>query len=420
MQWRGELTSGEPWPDGDVFAQNALLIRLAQVCRRHGGRAVIVGGAIRDHMLHRPVRDVDVEVHGLQGRLGRILKEVGVAKEVGRAFGVFKLRADGASSIRELDVSQPDEDAEGDLQKAVLRRDLTINALIFDPLEQLLFDGVGGVADIRAGLLRAVDGQTFVEDPLRVLRVARFQATLGFRPTDELLSLCGTVALDTVAAERLGEEMSRILVAPDMGAVQGLQMLFECGAAGKCGLDQGAFGTLLPALQRAALGRAEAGPQPRGLARMWSTLLHRHASGDLEVTLDRFAIHSRGGYPLRKIVSFVVQRLPEVMGDVSDESWARLAEKGEAGLLALTAWAVSGTDGAKKALGRLHSRGIAFGPLPALLMGRDLIAYGIGPGVQMGRVLDEVREAQLQGKIQTVQQAEEFVRLMNPGTDKTD
>ena len=144
--------------------------------RSADGRPYLVGGCVRDALLapgRRP-EDVDIEVFGLElGDLVRALERVGRVDEVGRSFRVLKVRHGDET----LDVSLPRARAAGHtvgilgvddhmpLREAASRRDYTINALMFDPAEDVVLDFVGGLSDLRDGVLRH-SGPAFVEDPL--------------------------------------------------------------------------------------------------------------------------------------------------------------------------------------------------------------------------------------------------------------
>ncbi|GAB4081831.1 CCA tRNA nucleotidyltransferase [Modestobacter muralis] len=155
--------------------------------RSAGGRPFLVGGCVRDALLtpgSRPA-DVDVEVFGLDlDRVAAALARVGRVDEVGRSFAVLKVRRDG----EDIDVSVPRGDPATPLREAARRRDYTVNALVFDPATEEVVDVVGGLADLRAGVLRHT-GPAFAEDPLRVLRGVQFAARFGFRLAPETAQL---------------------------------------------------------------------------------------------------------------------------------------------------------------------------------------------------------------------------------------
>jgi len=185
-----------------------------------GGRAVIVGGWVRDALAGRAAHDLDLEVFGLGPEaIGRVLADAGFSPPVGRQFPVWRRNRDG------LDVALPRDGAldyspsrAGSLaaafRLAARHRDLTVDALGFEPREGRLLDPWGGEADLRARRLRAVDAETFVADPLRLLRVARLGAVLEAEPDAALEGLCQGLDLAGVAAERIGAELRRMILDP--------------------------------------------------------------------------------------------------------------------------------------------------------------------------------------------------------------
>lgn len=157
---------------------------VAAAVRDAGGRALIVGGWVRDRLLGIASKDVDVEVYGLPApRLREILSSFGRVETVGESFTVYKLG--------DLDVALPRRESktgrghrgfvvEGDPSMSVAgaarRRDFTVNAIAWDPLTSEYEDPWDGRADLDRRLLRVVDPRTFPEDSLRVLRAAQLVA----------------------------------------------------------------------------------------------------------------------------------------------------------------------------------------------------------------------------------------------------
>ena len=194
-----------------------------------------VGGAVRDELLGHPVKDRDYVVVGATPeemvRLGY--------RPVGRDFPVFlhpqtkeeyalaRTERKSGRGYRGFQVyATPDVTLEDDLA----RRDLTINAMARAE-DGSLIDPFGGAADIAAGILRHV-GPAFVEDPVRVLRVARFAARLGFAVADETLALMRTMVddgeVDHLVAERVWQELSLGLMTAQPQRM--LEVLRACGA----------------------------------------------------------------------------------------------------------------------------------------------------------------------------------------------
>src|SRR5215510_2049222 len=155
------------------------VLEIARAVRDAEGRALLVGGCVRDELMGVQPKDWDLEVYGIEpAKLREILDHFGPVNVVGEAFTVYKLGA-------HLDVSIPRRERktgrghrafliEGDpamsTEEASRRRDFTINAILQDPLTREIIDPFHGRADIQNKLLRAVSLGTFSEDSLRVLR----------------------------------------------------------------------------------------------------------------------------------------------------------------------------------------------------------------------------------------------------------
>lgn len=182
------------------------------------GRALLVGGVVRDMVMKAPIKDIDIEVYGLsENELEKILKSFGRVNIVGKSFGV--LRIEGL----DVDWSLPREDSSGrkpivmvdphmSIQKASQRRDLTMNAMAYDILTQEFIDTWGGMKDIANGILRTPDQHLFTEDPLRFYRVMQFVGRFNMMPDDVLNQLCKTMDISTVSRERIEEEFKKLLL----------------------------------------------------------------------------------------------------------------------------------------------------------------------------------------------------------------
>lgn len=204
------------------------LAALAEITPRYG-RAWLVGGAVRDGLLGRPTPDYDLavagDVRGLARELGRVA--AGHAFVLSQQFGAWRVRA--RNQRWQVDLTPL---AGETLEQDLARRDLTINAIAraIGAPEAELIDPFGGLADLAARRLRSVGPRSLQSDPLRVLRLARLAAELGFTPAQQTLELAARAApgLATVAAERVFAEL-RVLVCA-AGAVTGLELARELGA----------------------------------------------------------------------------------------------------------------------------------------------------------------------------------------------
>lgn len=196
--------------------------QIAGAVAAQGGRVYYVGGLVRDKLLGRENKDVDIEVHGVTPEvLEAILDGLGTRTEMGASFGVYGLRH------YEIDIAMPrKETAIGrghkdfaiftdpflGTKKAAMRRDFTINALMEDVLTGEIVDHFGGQEDLAQGVIRHVNDMTFAEDPLRVLRAAQFAARFGFAVAPETMALCSRMDLAALASERIFTELEKALL----------------------------------------------------------------------------------------------------------------------------------------------------------------------------------------------------------------
>lgn len=374
------------------------LLPLFERCRAAGGRALLVGGTVRDALLGNPGKDLDIEVHRLTlAELVPLLRPLGHINEVGRAFGVLKLRASGV----ELDVSLPRRDskegvghkgirADSDpfigISGAARRRDLTINAIAWDPLDRTYEDPFDGRGDLERRLLRCVDPHTFGEDPLRALRVAQFAARFGFEVDPALESLCATMPLDELPAERIRGEIEKLLT-------KGTAIAHGWTFAARTGL----WARVVPEWQAVpdALERVATVPVPDEGRRLALLYAAANAGGSLEMAtsvLDRLRVFRIGGFPVRRVVLSLLARRPVALQGLNDTIVRRLSEDADLDLLAALVDRPELEE-------RARALGVWSRPLPVLLSGAELVGLGVQAGPKMGDLLSRLREAQLEGQL---------------------
>lgn len=456
----------------------AVVYDVARAVRDAGGRALVVGGFVRDSLLGQHDVDIDFEVFGIsEDRLPPLLAQLGRVEAVGASFPVYKLRVPDPT-VGDIDVALPRRESKsgrghkgfvvrGDpsmsIEEAARRRDFTINAISWDPLTGAYEDPFDGRGDLERRLLRVVDPQTFGDDSLRVLRAiqfaARFQLTLD-APTREL---CRSIPLDDLPAERIWGEVEKLLLKAARPSV-GFSLA----------LDLGVIDRVLPEMR--PLVGCEQEPEWHPEGDVWTHTLMvideaRKANGDLErpqlITvmlgavchdlgkplttafvdgrirsldheqagvepteslLDRLNVHTIDGFDVRRqVIGLVAQHLKPGMfykaANVGDGAFRRLAQKVDLELLARLARAdCRGRTGSFDCsamdwfIERARALGVEHQPPPPLLLGRHLLELGLEPGPRVGDVLKQVYEKQLDGAITSVDEGiDEARRILASG-----
>jgi poly(A) polymerase len=198
-------------------------LELARRLKAAGHEALFAGGCVRDRLLNHPPEDYDIATSATPTQVMGIFpgsNEVGahfgvvIAKHGGHHIEIATFRTDGSyhdgRRPESVTFSTPQEDAQ--------RRDFTINGLFEIPETGEVIDYVGGLADLKAGVIRAIGDPTarFTEDGLRLLRAVRFAARMGFTiepKTEASLRECAPL-LDKISPERIRDEFSKILTSP--------------------------------------------------------------------------------------------------------------------------------------------------------------------------------------------------------------
>ena len=437
-----------------------LALAIAHRVHDAGGRALVVGGWVRDRLMGRPCKDLDVEVYGLTGdRLKTLLTAFGSVNTVGESFTVYKVgEVDVALPRRESRIGRGHRGFEvtGDpdlsFEDAARRRDFTINAIAWDPLTGDYLDPFKGRDDIAAKRLRAVDLRTFGEDSLRVLRAVQFAARFEFQIDEPTRELCRQTPLDDLPSERIWGEIEKLLlhaarpsiglrVALDVAVISRLfpeiQALVHCEQEPEWHPEGDVWIHTLLVVDQART-RIEDLDRARQIVVMLGALCHdlgkppttafidgRIRSIDHEqagvapasAVLDRLNIHSIDGYDVRKqILGIVAHHLKPGMfrqspTPVSDGAFRRLAEKVDLELLARVAKSdCLGRTGHFDCsamdwfLERARQLGVQHAPPEPIVKGRHLLELGLKPGPRVGILLREIYEKQLDGSIGSLEE----------------
>ncbi len=219
---------------------------IARAVRARGGRALVVGGWVRDRLLEAAAdartgdttgpKDLDMEVFGIPaGELPSLLEPFGKVEPIGQSFPVYK--------IGTIDIGLPRRESkagrghkgfvvEGDpamsVQDAARRRDFTVNAIAWDPLTEEFEDPFGGCEDLDKKILRAVDPATFADDSLRVLRAVQFAARFEMTLDEDTKALCRSIRLDDLPPERIWGEIEKLLLRAERPSI-GFALALELG-----------------------------------------------------------------------------------------------------------------------------------------------------------------------------------------------
>ncbi|QJC22601.1 CCA tRNA nucleotidyltransferase [Arcanobacterium buesumense] len=220
----------------------AAILELGSIFARNGHELAMVGGPVRDALLGLPIHDYDFTTSARPDETERLLASWGGAHwDIGRDFGTIGASRDGL--VVEVTTYRTEEYDAGSrkpgvhygdsLEGDVTRRDFTVNAMAVRLPSLELADTTGGLDDLIAGVLRTPVSarQSFDDDPLRIMRAARFAAQLGFTVADDVRAAMSDMAsrLEIVSVERIQAELHRLIISPFPR--QGLELLVQTGVA---------------------------------------------------------------------------------------------------------------------------------------------------------------------------------------------
>lgn len=433
-------------------AQKALAVSIVRTLRGAGYVAYFTGGCVRDLLLGRSPKDFDVATSAPPDALLRLFPRAG---QVGAHFGVVLVREQSAEGDRQVEVATFRSDLEyrdgrhpegvafeTDPRKDVLRRDFTINALLFDPLTGEVLDFAGGRADLAAKIIRAIGDpeQRFREDHLRLLRAVRFAVRLGFDIEPGTFAAIQRFAplIHGISPERVRDEIARILtegaarrgfelldatgllreVLPEVAALKGVAQPLEFHPEGDVwthtlimleGLRNPpitlALGVLLhdigkPATFRIAERIRFDGHVEKGIEIAHALLTRlRFPNNIIEGAEALIANHMKFmDVPrMRESTLKRFMRQPDFEHHMELHRLDCLSSHG----------GLENYDFVRCKQAELPPEQLK--PTP-LLTGRELIAAGYKPGPMFGIVLSEIEDAQLEGRISTPEEALQMAR----------
>ena len=429
------------------MAQKEKAIDIIKRLRQEGYESYLAGGCVRDMLLGKSPQDYDITTNAKPDDIARIFPKT---IPVGAQFGVMLVIIEGqpfeVASFRYdgpyLDGRRPAQVRYGSLQEDIVRRDFTINGMVYDPIADRVIDKVGGQRDLENKLVRAIGSPRarFEEDRLRMLRAVRFAASLGFAVESETFrAICDLAPrIGQISWERIGDEITRILT--EGGAKAGFELLDQTGL----------LKILLPEID--ALKGVDQSPDyhPEGDVFTHTLLTLGHLDSPSE-TLAYGCLFHDVGKPLcirregerltfyghtEKGAEMAEQALKRLKR--SRTTWERvsylvrnhlrhtqapkmrlstlkrfLGEEGIEELLELTRIDALSANGdlqyyrfCQEKLAELKQEEIHPEPL---LRGRDLIAMGFSPGPNFHDILKEIEEAQLAGELSSREQAIDWV-----------
>ncbi|HEV3273186.1 MAG TPA: CCA tRNA nucleotidyltransferase [Candidatus Methylacidiphilales bacterium] len=431
---------------------NARACEIVAQLQRAGHTAYLAGGCVRDHLLGSEAKDYDVATSARPEEVQRLFPRV--TDLTGKSFGVLRVMVEGeffeVATFREdgpyRDGRHPEGVRFATAEEDAQRRDFTINGLFFDPVAKRLIDYVGGEADLRAGIVRAIGNPAdrFAEDHLRLLRAIRFATRLGFEIEPRTWEAVRTEAsmIRTVSAERVRDELNKIFTA--MKPERGLDLLDKSGLLAEVLPDIAALhGVEQPAQfhpegdvyehVRLMLSKIEAPNLDLVLGVLFHDVGKKPTAKVDENGRIRFNEHESVGadmaeqimtglrYDNKSIetVKEMVQHhmqfkdVPHMRESTLKRMMARPTFPLELELHRIDCASSHGDlrhyDFLKHLRETMPPEEI---DPPRLISGRDLLAMGVTPGKMVGRILEAVRIAQLEGSVQTRAQALDMARKL--------
>lgn len=380
----------------------------------HGIRPIIVGGYIRDYLVDIESKDIDIELYGISSftELQNILKEFGSVNIVGKSFGVCKLYFEEY----DLDFSFPRSDNKVksghrgfeitidttlDFKTATSRRDFTMNSVGYDVVERKILDPFGGLDDFKNKTLKAVNLESFGEDPLRVLRAVQFATRFELKIEDDLFSICKDMVtnglLEELPKERIFEEIKKLLLYAKKPS-RGFELLREFGSD--------LYTHNISVIDEVAKERTT--NKQRTIVLMLAALCYNFCQKDAQDFIEKLTDE-------REILSrslILIEKHNEIDNiyekGLNDYRLYKLAaEVNIEELLILSSSIYFSKSGSKiykageEVKKRAKELNILNKKLPALLAGKDILEFGLKPSPIFSEILNNAYEAQMRGEFKS-------------------
>jgi tRNA nucleotidyltransferase/poly(A) polymerase len=403
--------------------QRRFAVEIVCQLRAAGFTAYWAGGCVRDQLLGRTPKDYDVATDATPPQIQKLFGRHRTLS-IGASFGVISVKGPRSAGMIEVatfrkdaaysDGRHPDSVTFSSAEEDARRRDFTVNGLFFDPVENRVIDYVGGQDDLSARRLRAIGDprERFAEDKLRMLRAVRFSAALDFTLEENTLAAIRKMAqeITVVSAERIAMEMRRMLVEP--GRVQAVRLLLDSNLAPLV------LPEILPTTEEdrqkleqslAVLGRLAEPNFPLALM----TLLHRMIEPEALIEIGR-------RWKLSNQEADHVYWLLQHQASLAEPKslrWSQvqplLISAGIDDLLTFMEAASPATSEAAAYCREQLKRPREELDPPPLVTGEDLIALGIPQGPQYRILLEKIRNAQLDGRLQNRDDALRWIKCQN-------
>ncbi len=408
--------------DCNYFARDKIVtnkraaITVIKQLHHNGFKALLAGGCVRDMLLGRPASDYDVATNAHPKDTIKIFQRT---LKVGAKFGVVIVlvrdRQVEVATFRTetgyADGRHPGTVEFSSAAEDASRRDFTINGMFFDPLQKQVLDYVGGQDDLKKKIVRTIGKPTerFGEDYLRMLRAVRFSTQLGFviEPSTWSAICSNAKKIKKISGERIAIELEGILTHPNRAA--GVSMLLESGLTGAI------FAGFSP--EQAEFGISVLG-QLRKQVDFALALACLFAGCEMKFAIEKCHVLklSRNQYKHIKFLLAHRGRLLDEQMSLADLKKI-LAEPYFWNLYELQRAIQKATIGGRKSIQslielrrRIKALGdIELRPKP-LLNGHDLIRLGAVPGPGLGQLAEEMYIAQLEGTLQTAEQARQWAQ----------
>lgn len=432
-------------------------MEIVRELKSRGFIAYFAGGVVRDMLLGKTSKDIDIVTSAKPDEIVRIFPR---SYEIGAAFGIINVVVDGipfeVATFREergyLDGRHPTEVIFTDNPETdALRRDFTINGMFYDPADGKIYDFVGGRDDLSKGILRTIGKaeDRFSEDYLRILRAVRFCVRFGYELSEDIAPAVSKLVgnLSALSMERIRDELNKMLTGPEPD--RALKMMLELGILKE----------ILPEIAVMDGVTQHHEYHPEGdvfvhtslmLSHMafpdeelaWTVLLHdvgkplTKSIGDDGV--EHFYTHEQRGAELAeqilkrlrlpaKSIANIVHAVRQHMRyahvqEMRPAKWKRLIAE-ETFPLELELHRIDCMSSHKFMssftflLDKMHEQANEIKLPPPLVTGRDLIALGMKPGPEFGEILESIADLQLEGKITTREEALTQISSLQQGED---